>query len=269
MGYVVDAPFGQEVAEVPLPRAPLTFVVAQARFERIASISNEEFIAGFQEAIRAVYPVMRREQQAGVLIGPDGRVVTADGGTVWRFDERPAAWEVALAPDAVAISTTRYTSRSDLINRLATVLEAAQRELRLRFCDRLGVRYVDRVTDDQLLDRLVELVKPEVIGAAGAALGDDAVEQLHCFSDTIYRLPDGADLHARWGLLPAQATLDPAIAAADVRSWVLDIDAYTREQERFDPSALTNRAERLCARIYRFFRWAVGDEFLVAHGGQL
>ncbi len=268
MGTMIEAPFGPSVAEVPLPRAPLVFVVAQARFERVASIASEEFIAGFQEAIRGVYPVMRHEQQAGVLIGSDGRVVTADAGTVWRFDERPEMWQVALSPDSVALSTTAYTSRGDFIGRLTTILAAAQRELRLRFCDRLGVRYVDRVTEEDLLARLEELVKPEVMGSAGASLGEEAVEQLHSFSDATYRLPDNAELHARWGLLPAQATLDPAIPASDVRSWLLDIDAYTREQEQFDPAALTARAEALCERIYRFFRWAVHEEFLVAHGGQ-
>lgn len=268
MGSVINEPFGPVVPEIPLPSAPLVFVVAQARFERVASILSEEFIAAFQEAIRSSYPKMRREQQTTVLIGPDGRLLTTDAGTVWRFDEHPERWQVALSPDSVALSTASYTSRSDFIGRLAAVLSAAQRRLGLLFCDRLGVRYVDRVTDDDLLTRLADLVKPEVRGPVGARIGEAGIEQIHSFSDTTYRLPDNAELHARWGVLPAQATLDPAIPAADVTSWVLDIDAYTRAQETFDAPALTARAERLCERIYRFFRWTVDDEFLVAHGGR-
>jgi len=268
MGIVIAEPFGPVVPEVPLPSAPLVFVVAQARFERVASILSEEFIAGFQEAIRGSYPKMRREQQTAVLIGTDGRLLTTDAGTVWRFDEHPERWQVALSPDSVALSTASYTSRSDFIARLRAVLSAAQRHLGLQFCDRLGVRYIDRVIDDGLLTRLADLIKPEVRGPVGAALGEAGVEQVHSFSDTTYRLPDNAELHARWGILPAQATLDPAIAGADVTSWVLDIDAYTREQGTFDASALTALAEHLCERIYRFFRWTVDDEFLVAHGGR-
>lgn len=268
MGTMVDTPFGPAVPEVPLPEAPLVFVVAQARFERIASISSEEFIATFQEAIRPVYPVMRREQQAGVLIGPDGRVVTSDAGIVWRFEERPESWQVALAPDSVALSTTRYTSRDDFMSRLGSVLAAAHRTLSLRFCERLGVRYVDRVTDQDLLARLPDLVRPEVVGSSAVDLGEEGVDQVHSFSDATYRLGDGSEMHARWGILPPHATLDPAIEATDVRSWILDLDAYTRDQERFDPTGLSQRAEQLCERIYRFFRWAVRDEFLTAHGGQ-
>ena len=264
----VAAPFGPSVDEVPLPRAPLVFVVAQARFERVASIASEDFIGGFQEAIRGSYPVMQRTQQAGMLIGPEGQVVTADSGVLWRFDERPEGWQVVLAPDFVALSTKQYTSRHDFLDRFATLLAAAQQELRLRFCDRLGIRYVDRVTDVSLLERLPELLKPEFIGAVGVDLGEAGVEPVHNFVDATYRVSGSMELHARWGVLPGGVTFDPAIEAAEERSWVLDLDAYSTEQMAFEPRAVTELATRLSERIYRFFRWAVQDDFLVAHGGR-
>jgi uncharacterized protein (TIGR04255 family) len=265
---MIATPFGAPVPEVPLARPPLVFVVAQVRFERLASINSEDFIASFQEAIRGVYPMMRRERQAGVLLGPDGQIATGETETVWRFDERPEGWQVTLAPDFVALSASRYTRRRDFLDRLTAVLAAAQRALRVRFCERLGVRYVDRVTDPGLLARLPELVRPEVLGAAVTGPGAEGVQLVHGFADTTYLLPDGLELHGRWGLLPEQATFDPAIAPADGRSWALDLDASTREPTPFDPTALGARAEAACERIYRFFRWAVLDEFLVAHGGQ-
>lgn len=268
MGTVSETPFGPSVDEVPLPRAPLVFVVAQARFERVASISSEDFIAGFQEAIRSTYPVMQRGQQAGILLGPEGQVVTADAGVLWRFDERPERWQVVLAPDFVALSTPRYTRRREFLDRFSLVLSAVQAQLRIRFCDRLGVRYVDRVTDAELLSRLGDLLKPEVLGAVAVDPGETGVELLHGFVDSTYRLPEGAELHSRWGVLPPAVTFDPAIQATDTRSWVLDLDAYTTEQLAFDPRTLAERAETLSKRIYRFFRWAVEDEFLIAHGGR-
>lgn len=267
MGTMVETPFGPDVDEVPLPSAPLVFVVAQARFERIASIANEAFIAGFQEAIRSAYPVMRREQQTAVLLGPEGKVVPAEAGTAWRFEEQPGGWQVSLAPDFVALATSVYSSRSDFITRLRTVLSAAERELRVRFCERLGVRYVDRVTDENLLAKLPDLIRHEVLGAAGVPTGEEGVVQQHSFSDVTYILPAKTELHARWGLLPPKATFDPSIEPAELKSWVLDIDAYTTEQEAFSPEALTLRADALCRRVYRFFRWTVSEDFLVAHGG--
>lgn len=268
LGTVTLTPFGPPVDEVALSRAPLVFVVAQARFERIASISKEDFIAGFQESIRATYPVMQRAQQAGVLLGPDGQVVTAEGGVVWQFGERPERWQVALAPDFVALSTARYTRRRDFLDRFSLLLSAAQAQLGVHFCDRLGVRYVDRVTDAASLDRLHELLKAEVLGAASVDPGEADVERRHEFVDCTYVLPEQAELHARWGVLPPSVTFDPAIEAVDSRSWVLDLDAYTTAQLTFDPRDLAERADRLSQRIYRFFRWAVTDDFLIEHGGR-
>lgn len=268
MGTMVATPFGPPVPEIALPDAPLAFVIAQVRFERVASISSEAFIGPFQEAIRGSYPVMQRVQQVGVAIGPNGPLAQPDVGFAWRFDERPERWQVTLAADFVALSTTSYTRRADLINRLRVLVTAAQTHLRVRFSDRLGIRYTDRITDDGLLGRLADLVKPAVLGTTGIDLGEARVEQVHTFVDSTYHLPENADLHARWGLLPAQATFDPSIDPAPVTSWVLDLDAYTTRPEAFDPEAITTRAEALCERVYRFFRWAVTDTFLTAHGGQ-
>jgi uncharacterized protein (TIGR04255 family) len=266
MGTVVDTPFGDAVLEVPLPRAPLVFVVAQARFERIASIASEEFVAGFQEALRPAYPLMRHEQQAGILITPDGAVAQTEGGAVWRLDEQPAGWQVTLSPDSVALATSTYTSRADFITRLDGVLEATQRHLGMRFCERLGIRYVDRVVHPQL-DRIEDLVRQSLLATVITPLGEDGVEVVHSFSDSTYHLSDETALHARWGVLPAQATLDPALAPAEQRAWILDIDAFTRGRERFERARLVAKAEFLAQRVYRFFRWAVQDEFLRAFGG--
>jgi hypothetical protein len=70
------------------------------------------------------------------------------------------------------------------------------------------------------------------------------------------------------GILPPAVTFDPAIEAAEARSWVLDLDAYSIDQMAFDPHDLAGLATRLTERVYRFFRWAVEDEFLVIHGGR-
>jgi len=269
MEPVVDAPFGPAVPEVDLPRAPLLYVLAQARFERVASVSNETFIATFQEAIRDVYPVMRREQQATLLLGPDGRVVPEESsGVVWRFEQEPEQLQLSLAPDAITLATNGYTRRRDFIAALRNALNAVEAHLHVRYCQRLGVRYINRVTGDELIARLPELLRPEVLGSTHVRPGDPGVELVHMLSDAVYRLSDAADFHARWGIVPPKLTFDPTIAPSDVRSWILDLDHYTTRQEAFDPGVLSSEAEVMCERIYRFFRWAVTDNFLAEHGGK-
>lgn len=261
-------PFGPSVQEVPLSRAPLVNVIAQVRFPAVMKIEADSgFVATFQELIRKDYPILRPERQLGVLIGPGG-IQPQDAGTVWRFETKdPDAWQVTLAPTFVSLSAKRYTRRSDLLTRFAVVLHALEGWLNPNVCDRIGVRYVDRVTGEQL-SRLSKLVRSEVLGVAGdeAALGN--VDVVHALSDTLFQLDDSSQLRGRWGRLPAGATYDPGIEPAREPSWVLDLDHYTSLPEDFDLAAIGGKVTEFCDRIYTFFRWAVTDDFMDEFGAE-
>jgi uncharacterized protein (TIGR04255 family) len=260
-------PFGPSVPEVPLTRAPLVNVIAQVRFPAVMKIEDRGFVADFQEAIRKDYPILRPERQLGVLIGPGG-AQPQDAGTVWRFETKdPDTWQVTLAPTFVSLSAKRYTRRQDLLTRLTVVLHALEAWLQPSMCDRIGVRYVDRVTGEQL-DRIDDLVRPEILGVAGsdAALGN--AEVVHALSDALFRLEDSSQLRGRWGRLPAGATYDPGIEPAREPSWVLDLDHYTSQPEDFDLASIGGKVSDFCDRIYTFFRWAVTDAFLDEFGAE-
>src|SRR5689334_5509936 len=77
---------GRSPAEVPLDRAPLIRVLAAVRFPRILSIETPAFIAPFQEALRAKYPVLRSEKIRSIVIGPEGPEAPEEG-VVWRFSD--------------------------------------------------------------------------------------------------------------------------------------------------------------------------------------
>lgn len=262
------SPFGPSVQEIPLSRSPLVSVIAQVRFPAVMKIEADDgFVATFQETIRADYPVLRRERQLGVMVGPRG-VQPQDAGTLWRFEAQdPDAWQVTLAPNFVSLSARRYTCRSDLLARLTVVLHALEGWLHPRVCDRVGVRYVDRVTGDALA-HLSQLVRPEVLGVAGDEAAVDSAEVVHALSDTLFRLDDGSQLHGRWGRLPAGATYDPGIEPAREPSWVLDLDQYTSEPEHFDLATIGGKVDEFCDRTYTFFRWVVTDAFLDEFGAE-
>ncbi|MGH9065377.1 MAG: TIGR04255 family protein [Acidimicrobiales bacterium] len=261
-------PFGPSVDEVALTRAPLVNVIAQVRFPAVMRIEADSgFVSAFQESIRKDYPILRPERQLGVMVGPAG-VQPQDAGTVWRFETKdPDAWQVTLAPTFVSLSAKRYTRRSDLLARLTVVLHALEGWLHPDVCDRIGVRYVDRIAGNQLT-RLSALVRPEVLGLAGdeAAIGNAKI--VHALSDTLFRLDDSSQLRGRWGTLPAGATYDPGIEPAREPSWILDVDHYTSESEDFDLAAIGARVAEFCDRIYTFFRWAVTDAFLDEFGAE-
>jgi len=260
---MIDEPFGAAIPSIPLRRSPLTFVVAQVRFPLVVSIAEESFIGPFQELIRGTYGDLRREDEAQVLIGPDG-VQTLKGGVVWRFSDSLSGWEVALTPEFVALATSQYTDRQDFLTRLRQVIDALETWLRPTKVRRLGVRYINRVQEPDHLEHLRALLRPEVLGPYGVDR-PEAVNLTNALTEVDYQFTDETALKARWGVLGPKTTFDPAIAPVDSPSWVLDLDASHDERD-FDPAAIVDQVQLFTDRIYRYFRWAVTDEFLTLHG---
>lgn len=268
MGSVIDRPFGTAVDEVPLSDAPLDLVVAQVRFPPVTSITEPDFVSSFQERLRPAYPVLRSEQKLEMLVGPEGPVQQSVG-RIWRFHEHGGPWSVTLATDFLALTTDRYTNRSDFLGRFSDVVGALHDWLHPVVLDRLGIRYVDRISDPARLEELATLIKPEVLGVAAFTHDNDADPvQSHYLAETAFKHADGTELRGRWGLLPAGATFDPSVVPGPSTSWVLDLDAYTTAPKDFDPITIAADAERFCQMAYRFFRWAVTDEFLDRFGAQ-
>ncbi len=262
---MIKTPFGPAVEEVPLQNSPLVSVIAQVRFPAVMSIQPDSgFVAPFQEALRRDYPILRQERQLQVLIGPSG-ASPHDAGVILRFEHQdPDAWQVTLAPTFVSLSAKHYTRRSDLLSRLTVVLHALDSWLDPKVCDRVGVRFIDRVSGEHLA-HLPKLVRPEVLGITGALAGSE-VEVVHTLADALFRLDDASELRGRWGLLPTGATYDPGIEPAAEQSWVLDLDHYTAQPGDFDLASISERVSTFCDRIYRFFRWSVTDDFLDTYG---
>ncbi|MCA1706813.1 MAG: TIGR04255 family protein [Actinobacteria bacterium] len=260
---MIDEPFGAAVPSVPLSRSPLTFVVAQVRIPLVVSISEESFIGPFQEQVRSTYGDLRREDEAQILLGPDG-LHNVQGGVVWRFSDAREGWEVALAPEFVALATNDYTNREDFLTRLGQLVAALDAWLHPQKVRRLGVRYIDRVQEQDHLQRLRDFLRPEVLGPYKVPR-PEAVTLNNVLTDCDYRFSDDSVLRARWGFLGPKTTFDPAIAPVDSPSWVLDLDASHGERD-FDVTAITDQVQLFTDRIYRYFRWAVTDDFLTAYG---
>ena len=250
------------VAEIELRNAPLVRVLAQVRFPLIVAIEQREFIAPFQEAIRREYPSLRQEVTQGMVIGP-GVVAPAAPQRAWRFTDIDVQWRVTLAPDFLALETTAYTSRSEFFAKLRSVLELLDDHVGPKVVDRLGVRYIDRISGESL-DQIASLVRSEVRGITGTRA---AVHLQHALTESVF-LVEKAQLLARWGLLPAGATVDPgAIEPIDVPSWILDLDMFTTKSFPFNVDRVVTDGRAFAERIYTFFRWAVTDDFVRHYGG--
>ena len=130
--------------------------------------------------------------------------------------------------------------------------------------DRLGVRYIDRITGDAV-DDIAKLVRPELRGITGTIAATHAV---HALSESMFELQD-AQVLARWGSLPPGLTIDPAaIEPANEKSWILDLDMFSAAPKPFVVEDVIADAQRYAERIYTVFRWAVTKDFLIRYGGK-
>ena len=254
-------PFGLATERIPLRPDLLVKVVAQVRFAPILSVSEQGFIAPFQEAIRITYPQVRKEMQQQATVEAGGELKMEES-VLWRFVDMDDNWKVSLSDGFVALDCGVYSDRANFLERLRVVLDALEEFIRPVTTSRVGVRYTDRVTGSEMIGRLRDFIRPELLGVASTEFrGGDVLSHL----TRSEFLTEGVSVRGFWGHLPAHSTHDVLIDAIKEPSWVLDLDAYTTMQAPFDAALCVKEAERYAKVVYRFFRWAVSDEFLKAY----
>ncbi len=258
--------------EVPLPRAPLARVIAQVRFPPILAIRDPDKVAVFQEELRDTYPHLIRDQVHRIELG-SGRTPNINQGLIWRLadQENGSGWRVSLGVDFVALETSTYDSRTDFLQRLRAVLSAVERAFNPVSAIRLGLRYIDRLTDEAF-DRVHELIHPGVLGIIRSSQDPDPEfgdSVIHLMTDAQFQARDGARVQGRWGQLPANATYDPdALGPIDGPSWILDLDMFTTESRAFSSGDLLATASGFAECLYALFREMVTPEFLKFYGGK-
>ncbi len=257
--------------EIELPYAPLVRVIAQARYAPILAIRNPDETARFQELIRGSYPFLQEERAHHIVIAPLGTPSTREE-MIWRFSDREKnpLWRVSLSVDFVALETSAYTSCDDFLSRFEHIVEALENSFKPAECQRLGIRYIDRLVGEGA-ERVGQLICPKILGIAledGEPPVSLAEAVLHLMTEAAFAAEEG-QINARWGSLPGNATYDPSSLEAIAQpSWVLDLDMFTTSALGFEPGPLARISRSFSERIYFVFREIVTDEFLRFYGGK-
>jgi len=264
---VIEDPFGQdEVPQVRLANNPLALTLFQARFPgTVSALQDAIDDKSLVRALSEDYPYVEPQDIFEIVVQP-GKQPEPHRTTskAWRLSDATRTLFVTISPDSVSFHTTRYKTRTEFLATASKVLEVIQHRTKAPAISRLGLRYTNRVDGQSAVEKLIPRL---AVGAQGILSVTSGSQLQHAMGELVYSWPEDAhQILARWGLLPAGATLDPAMPSVQERSWVLDIDCYRETLMDFDAQTLTNELDRLSKRAYRFFRWAVTPDGLEMFG---
>lgn len=258
----------EPVPQVPLPHAPLDLVLCQLRFPDVPTLEERGTAEALQQLLNDQFPVLRQGHQESVDVrqSRDRLEVGAKKTRTWRLEQVDRTWFLTFNRRFVALNTHSYSSREDFIERLIAVLDALQDVATPTVCDRIGMRYIDRVTDIEILDNLEAYVNPALLGVSALPTTEN-VRLEHSFNDILLHLDHTARLRARCGIMPPDAQPDPSLKPHRGPSWVLDLDVFDADTKEFSLE-LAHRAEELAEAAYQMFRWCVTDKFIEYFGGR-
>lgn len=250
---------GDTGRQVRLENAPLALVLLQVRwpshsqFERDFEALALDFGDGLEE-----FPLFDRIHENGVQITPEG-VSAIEGATAYRWRSIDDVWTVSLTRNFVSLYCSPHAGYqfSEMRDHLGRVVELMETVLRVKRLDRVGLRYVNRISQPDVMSALNEVFDSRVLGHAG--LQDiDGVQHLSSASQATYQVEEIL-FQTRSGLIPAGQTVDQAIPPLNGPSWVLDIDASVNQNMIFDAERLGAMISRLADVDYDFFRLVVKD----------
>jgi uncharacterized protein (TIGR04255 family) len=231
----------------------LAEVICQLRFPPILSIVSEP-PAAFQSAIRASYPLYRKEDPmaqlpSGItnLLGDLPFPRPADTVT-HLFDSEDSKRTVSLASEFVAVTEREYVQWEDMNPEIERAQAALEEVYEPSFYTRVGLRYQDVVRKAELgfADRpWHELLNPAFTGMLGADPVREDVTEIR--SDCVVRLRPEEEAYVK--------VSHGFVEGSERQTYGIDMDFFTTE--RRDSASVGDTLDDFHRQAGYLFRWAI------------
>lgn len=252
---------GDAQRRIRLESPPVPLVVAQVRWPELTELQG-----GIDEAAGRLaqrldsYPFHDRGQEVSVQITQEG-VTTQPGEVVHQWQSENREWHIAFTRRSFAVFCIRYSGFDEFADRLRVGLEALASTVGVPTLERVGLRYVNRIVDEETIKSLPEMVESAILGLSLLRASSAEVSQLTSLSQAIYAV--GQDrLQVRSGFLPAGETVDPAIPPVGNTSWVLDLDAMRDAPGPLFTESVLDVVGRLADINYDFFKLIAKNKYV-------
>jgi uncharacterized protein (TIGR04255 family) len=240
----------------------------QVQYSRTPQLVTDEAEARMAEVLGR-YPVRRRPVVVVPNVLINGQPIQSPSlsvpSPVLSFSDPKSTWQITVTETAVALETTNYSTRDDFCARGAEIFEAIAKTALPPVVDRIGVRYINRLTGDAL-GEVPSYIRPELSALTGCVDAPLAIQR--SVTESQIELEEEGRMLVRSGQLPPNVAFDPALPPTSEGSWVLDIDVFTAQAGfPFDPGELSKRLNSYAETAYAFLRFATTEAFLDAHRG--
>ena len=143
---------------------PLVMTLCQVRLAPVLSVSDETFVAPFQNAIRREFPLADRPVEIEMALDMrPGFFQPPVAHQKWRFAVSRGRWAVVLAQDFIALETRQYSDFDRFMERLSFVLNALIKHIQPDPGLRIGLHYIDEIRLPDADPR--SAIRPELLGA--------------------------------------------------------------------------------------------------------
>jgi uncharacterized protein (TIGR04255 family) len=245
-----------------LARSPLELVVCQIRHERrlvvgegATALAVHEALGGASGPYPSIDEVSGAEVNLVMGIGMGAPNVRETKTSGWRLTSADGAWVITLMPDNFSLETSAYTTwAGDFAPRLAALIDAVAERIQPTFEQRIGLRYVDRITELGLTELAAwqPFLRPELLGLVVHPQLGPGVRSYQ--QQLLIELADGVMAGLRHG---------PVVEAGrDVVDYQLDYDIFRQGGRAFDAAAIKDAAAQFNVYALQLFQAAISDALL-------
>jgi uncharacterized protein (TIGR04255 family) len=252
------------VDDTALANPPLEVVVAQVRYEQSLAVSDSATVRKIHEQLGGRSgPYPRAESQNTVSakfeLGPAGlrSNVQSVPSRGYRFKSSDGSWIVSVMPEFTSLETTAYTTWSgDFEKRLVDLLRAINEHVQPSTEERLGLRYVNRLTDESRQEPgdWIGAVSDKLLGPVADPDWADATRAYHQQLDL--DVGDDIGCTVRSGFIPKDGE--------GVDGYLLDFDVYRSYPGSFDVTRICEAAKTFNRTALALFQWSLTPEYLSA-----
>lgn len=235
---------------------PLIEVVCQLRFPPILRISHQEPVE-FQDEIRFQYPLFEATKaqlpsEISKIVQQFGLPLQSD--TAYSFKSEDQRWNLSIAKDFIALTTSSYERYEQFKQRLEEALEVFERIYKPSFYMRVGLRYQDLIIRSKLGiedKNWSELIAKHI----ASELHDPEISSsIQTIVKNLILKTESGQINLNHGLV----TVKESQEATEEIAYLFDADFYT-EQKIEGNEDVWNVLNQFNQSAGRLFRWSITD----------